>query len=230
MNVELLELASAILGELCEEVVFVGGATVALWITDPAAPEPRATDDVDVIVEVATMRDFYAFENKLRDKGFVEDAESGVICRWKHRETSLILDAMPGDPTILGFSNRWYTASLAEAVERTLPSGTSIRAVPPPYFLATKVEAFKDRGNGDFLGSRDFGDIVVLLDGRSEIEAEVAAADSELRNYLSEELQTMMANPRFEAGISGALRGDAASQQRGDLIVKPRIRSIIDAR
>jgi hypothetical protein len=229
MNVELLELASAVLDELCEEVVFVGGATVALWITDPSAPETRVTDDVDVIVEVATRRDFYVFEEKLREKGFVEDTENGVICRWKHRETSLILDAMPADPTILGFSNRWYTASLARAVDRTLPSGASIRAVPPSYFLATKIEAFKDRGKGDFLGSPDFGDIIVLIDGRAEVETEVAAADSDLRKYLSEEFETMLANPRFDDGVSGALRGDVASQQRGDLIVKPRIRSIIDA-
>lgn len=229
MNVELLELASAALGELCEEVVFVGGATVALWITDPAAPETRVTDDVDVIIEVATRRDFYAFEQKLREKGFVEDTESGVICRWKHRETFLILDAMPANPTILGFSSRWYTASLAQAVERTLPSGSSIRAVPPPHFLATKVEAFKDRGKEDFLGSRDFGDIIVLIDGRAEVEAEVAAAASDLRKYLSEEFAAMMADPRFDGGVSGALRGDAASQQRAELVVKPRIRSIIDA-
>lgn len=38
MTIELLELAASGLGELLEEVAFVGGATVALWITDPAAP------------------------------------------------------------------------------------------------------------------------------------------------------------------------------------------------
>ena len=53
MSVELLELAAAALGELLDEVVFVGGATVGLWITDPAAPAPRPTKDVDVIVEVS---------------------------------------------------------------------------------------------------------------------------------------------------------------------------------
>ena len=51
MSVDLLELAAAALGELRDEVVFVGGATVGLWITDPAAPPPRPTVDVDVIVE-----------------------------------------------------------------------------------------------------------------------------------------------------------------------------------
>lgn len=229
MNVELLEVASAVLGELCDEVVFVGGATVTLWITDPSAPETRVTDDVDVIVEVATRTDFYAFEEKLREKGFVEDAESGVICRWNHRGSSLTLDAMPADPTILGFSNRWYADSVERAVERALPSGTSIRAVPPPYFLATKIEAFKSRGKGDFLGSRDFGDVIALIDGRAELEREVAAGDPDLRKYLAEEFEAMLSNPRFEDGVSGALRGDVTSQRRVDLVVKPRIRLIISS-
>ncbi|HVC07700.1 MAG TPA: hypothetical protein VND98_08985 [Solirubrobacterales bacterium] len=38
MSIDLLERGAAALGELIDEVVFVGGATIALWITDPAAP------------------------------------------------------------------------------------------------------------------------------------------------------------------------------------------------
>ncbi len=36
MSIPLLELAAAHLGDLLPEVTFVGGATVVLWITDPA--------------------------------------------------------------------------------------------------------------------------------------------------------------------------------------------------
>lgn len=54
MSIELLERAALVLGPLAEEVVFVGGATVVLWITDPGAPPPRPTLDVDVVVEVTT--------------------------------------------------------------------------------------------------------------------------------------------------------------------------------
>jgi hypothetical protein len=49
-----LETAARILGPVLDEVVFVGGATVHLWITEPGAPPARATEDVDVICEVAT--------------------------------------------------------------------------------------------------------------------------------------------------------------------------------
>lgn len=34
MNTELLELAASTLGELADRVVFVGGATVGLWISE----------------------------------------------------------------------------------------------------------------------------------------------------------------------------------------------------
>lgn len=105
MTVDLLELAAAALDDLLEEVVFVGGATVTLWITDPAAQPPRPTKDVDVIVEVTTRGGFHAFEGRLRERGFREDQESGVICRWQHRDSGLILDAMPADASILGFQN-----------------------------------------------------------------------------------------------------------------------------
>ena len=55
-NIEMLARAAEALGELKDEVVFVGGAVVELFITDPAAPRPRFTQDVDVVVEVATLR------------------------------------------------------------------------------------------------------------------------------------------------------------------------------
>ena len=183
MSIELLERAADALADLLGEVVFVGGATVALWITDPGAPPPRPTKDVDVIVEVATRTAWHEFEARLRDHGFAEDQEDGVICRWRH--STLILDAMPSKPGFLGFENRWQAASLPFALQRELPSGQQIRAVSPPYLFATKIEAFKGRGNGDFLGSRDFDDIVTLVDGREELVDEVRGADPDVQDYLA---------------------------------------------
>jgi hypothetical protein len=152
VSIDLLELAADTLGELLEEVVFVGGATVVLWITDPGAPPVRPTKDVDVVVEVATRSAFHEFEARLRERRFAEDQEEGVICRWRH-PSGLILDAMPSQPGILGFENRWQGAAIPHAIERELPSGAPIRAVSPPYLLATKLAAFKGRGKRDFLGS-----------------------------------------------------------------------------
>jgi ASC-1-like (ASCH) protein len=72
-NIRMLELAAEHLGDLLGEVVFVGGATVELWITDEAAPEFRPTDDIDVVVEITTVRDYHRFEKRVREAGFEHD-------------------------------------------------------------------------------------------------------------------------------------------------------------
>jgi hypothetical protein len=198
MNIELLELAAATLDDLLPELAFVGGATVELWITDPGAPPVRATNDVDVVVEVTTRGDFHAFEDRLRNHRFGPDLDDGIICRWLHRDNGLILDAMPSKPDILGFANHWQAAALPHAIDRKLPSGATIRAIPPPYLVATKLEAFKGRGNNDFLASRDIADIVVLLDGRKELTDEIADSDANLRHYLAGEFTSLLQQPRFK--------------------------------
>lgn len=115
MSVELLELAAEALDDLLDQVVFLGGASVSLWITDPGAPPARPTKDVDVVVEVTSRSAWHSFEARLREHGFAEDREDGVICRW--RRSALILDAMPSDPGLLGFENRWQAASIPHALE-----------------------------------------------------------------------------------------------------------------
>jgi nucleotidyltransferase AbiEii toxin of type IV toxin-antitoxin system len=137
---------------------------------------------------------------------------------------------MPANPAILGFANRWQGASLPHATKRLLPSGTTIRAVPPPYLLATKLEALSGRGRQDFLGSRDFADVIALVDGRAELVDEVRQSDTDLRMYLADELARLATDPRFLDGVAGALRPDSASQARAESVVRPRLREIIAAR
>jgi CO dehydrogenase/acetyl-CoA synthase delta subunit len=76
VTVELLGAAAAELGDLREQVVFLGGATIGLWFTDPAVREPRVTYDVDVVAEVTTLGAYAQFQEELRRHGFVEDVES----------------------------------------------------------------------------------------------------------------------------------------------------------
>jgi len=222
----MLELAAENLGEMLEEVVFVGDASLGLWISDPGAPPVRPTKDVDVIVEVTTRSEFHAFEERLRRQRFDEDQEDGVICRKRHRDSGLILDVIPSAGEILGFENRWQREALPHARHVTLPSGRIVRAASPPYLLATKLEAFGSRGGGDFLGSRDFGDVVVLIDGREELVDEVHTAEHGLRRYLADTLTALSQERGFEYGLSGALLPDEASQARADIVVRPRMRRI----
>lgn len=90
MSIDLLERGAAALGPLVEQVAFVGGATITLRITDPGAPALRPTKDVDVVVEVATRSALHEFEDELRGRGFRNDVDSRVICRWRHEADDLI--------------------------------------------------------------------------------------------------------------------------------------------
>jgi predicted nucleotidyltransferase len=143
-----LELAAELLGPVLGDVVFVGGATVHLWVTDPEAPPVRATDDVDVICEVASRARYYRLGERLRERGFQEAADASVLCRWRNAEPHLVLDVMPTDPDILGFSNPWYGEAIASAAMVALDSGAEIRAARPALLVATKLCAWKGRVTG----------------------------------------------------------------------------------
>ncbi len=226
MSIGLLEQAADAVGPLCEEVIFLGGACIALWITDPGAPAPRPTKDVDVVVEVASRLGYERFSERMRAQGFAEDSSSPVICRWRHLRSGLSLDAMPTNPAILALDNHWQAAAVPHAVERGLPSGAVIRAATPPYLLATKLEAFADRGRDDPIASRDFEDIITLMDGRAEILEEVRAAPEDVRAYLADQLTELQKIPDFLTMVASMLRPDRASQARVETVVLPRLHEI----
>ncbi len=201
----MLERAARELEPFLDELAFVGGATIALWITDPGAPEPRVTKDVDVVVEVTSRLAWYRFEERLRDHGLRQDSSSPVICRWRvgAPEDELLLDLMPDNATILGFENRWQRPALDRAKVVLLSSGRELRAIPPPYLLATKLEAWKGRGGGDHLRSHDLEDVIKLVDGRAEVVEEVGGAPDDLQAFIAEELESLLTQPRFVDATSG---------------------------
>ena len=225
-NIEMLEIAVERLGRLIDDVVFLGGCATGLLLTDPAAPPIRATRDVDVMVEVASLAGYHRFNEKLRKRGFKEDSSpEAPICRWQ--SGSIVLDVMPTDPELLGFGNQWFARAFPAAHYRRLPSGNTIRVLPSPYFLATKIEAFDHRGAGDFLLSRDVEDVVAIMDGRLEIVIEIKNAENDLRNYLVRRLSQWLKNPDFMDALPGLLPPDAASQARASIIIQ-RIEMILE--
>ena len=84
-NLDMIDLVAAGLKDLCAEVVFVGGATTALYIDDPGAAEPRPTEDVDCVIEISSRPEYHEeLEPKLMKLGFKHDATPGApVCRWK---------------------------------------------------------------------------------------------------------------------------------------------------
>jgi hypothetical protein len=221
VTVDLLEAAAAELGELRDKVVFLGGATIGLWFTDPAARGPRVTYDVDVVAEVTTLGAYAQFQEELRRRGFAEDIESGITIRYRHRESGLILDVLPLEVRLAGLGGRWLKPAAQAAAARSLPSATELRLVPPAWLVVTKLEAFADRGNDDCLSSRDFEDVVLLVDGREELAGELDALPDDARAYVRGEFGRVLGLPSFEYGVEGALAA-ADSRERARAVTIPR--------
>jgi hypothetical protein len=223
-NADLLLSAVQKLVPLLDRIVFVGGCAAGLLITDPGAAPVRPTVDVDAIVETASYAELVALEVLLRQLGFDQPhVDCASLCRWIQGD--LILDLMPTDSSILGFTNRWYSQALENA--ETVEVGEhKIRLISASYFLATKLEAFHGRGQFDYRMSRDIEDIVTVLDGRQEIVAEVQRSTASLRQYLEDEFSGLLSERDFLEALPGHLLPDAVSQQRIRIILD-RVRQIV---
>ncbi|WP_337053684.1 hypothetical protein [Pseudoxanthomonas sp. USHLN014] len=223
-NLPRLRVIAEALGDLREQVVFLGGAVVGLLVSDPLAERVRATYDVDAVVDLE-WSGFRRLEARVEAQGFIREMESGVVCRWVHRATGLIFDLMPVDPGVLGFSNRWYGYAVETARAARVSSHLSIRLVTAVAFVATKLEAFATRGGGDFLASHDLEDVLNVVDGRDELAAEMAAAPSELRRTVSEVFARLVSNPAFVNALPGLITDSGRAG-----IVLRRLRAMVDQR
>lgn len=126
---------------------------------------------------------------------------------------------MPTVESILGFSNRWYEAAMNTSVNVDLTADVSIRLVAPPYFLATKLEAFLSRGKGDYLESHDLEDVLSVIDGRPEIIAEVACAAIELQKFVAEVFGPLLADDSFVDRLPGLLL-DGSPAERTNIVLQ----------
>jgi len=202
-NMAMLKIVANKLGELNQDVVYVGGCATALLVNDPLAVDVRTTLDVDCIIDVISLMQYHKFEEKLRKKGFKNASHDNVICRWICDE--IILDVMPTDEKIFGFGNRWYKEALQNAVTHEIGSGIQIKSITAPYFIATKIEAFKTRGDNDLLVSHDFEDIITVIAGRKNIVEEIKNANNPLMKHLQKEFEIIKNNDQFERVLPGHL-------------------------
>jgi hypothetical protein len=226
-NRALFESVVHLLAPLLDELVFVGGCTTGLFLTDPAAGGIRPTKDVDAIVDVTSYAKYAALSERLRALGLAEDPTPGApLCRWRRDE--FIVDVMPVDEHVLGFSNRWYPAAI-ETAQILQIAGHEVRVVTPALFIATKLDAFHGRGGGDIVASHDLEDIIAVVDGRPAIGSDVAAARADVRDYIGTEIRALLDDPNFVEALGGFLLPDAASQGRRSLL-EARLRALYSPR
>lgn len=218
-NRDLLLRVSARLEPLLGEMVFVGGHVAELLITDPAATRVRATQDVDVVCSATSRSEYQELGDQLKAHGFTEDMRDGApTCRWRCGND--ILDVMPAEGTVLGFRGRWHQEVLRTAQQFQLSDELVIPIAAGPAFLATKADAFSDRGEGDLYGSHDIEDIIAVVAGRPTILSEVSSSAPDLREYLSRAAAGFLRSESFEDVVLGALPDARVLPGTTDIVMK----------
>jgi len=206
------------LGELNREVVFVGGAMVSLYIDDPSAEDIRPTKDIDLTFQVTTVSQLEALREALIDKGFQEQADSNVICRFTYED--LLVDVMSTQTIGWAPSNRWFASGFDKAITARLEN-VEVQILPLPYFLASKMDAFFDRGINDLYASHDFEDIVYLFNYSTGLVEQVLNADSgALRNYLVDCIKKILEDERIRNAMPGHLFFDGVDERMEIIIAK----------
>ena len=95
-NLSLLLAMARALGALRERVVFVGGCATGLLITNAAATDVRSTEDVDAIIEIASLAAYHGLRPALSQLGFVQTMEDNTPpFRWQW--LGMQLDLVPLD-------------------------------------------------------------------------------------------------------------------------------------
>jgi hypothetical protein len=202
-NLDLLAGVAERIAPLLDDVVLVGGCAVDLLVTDPGAPPPRVTLDVDLAIEVASYLAYADLGKRLANLGFGPGREwQDPICRFRSAD-GLVIDLMPADPAILGFGSRWFGLAVAGAWSFDLAGGRQIRCIAAPLFLAAKLDAFASRGRGDVLASHDLEDVLAVINGRPEVASEVRASDAEARSFIVKSIDGLMASDAFRNAAPG---------------------------
>lgn len=218
-NVEMLCRVAEALRALDIDVVYVGGATIALYLDPYAASQVRVTLDVDCVVPISTLTGYQALEGRLRTLGFRHcKDEDAPICRWNYQE--LIVDIMPIDDNVLGFGNRFSRLGFTLAQNCEVAPGIVIRTLTPPYFFASKIEAYETRGSRAPYESKDLEDLIALLDGAPELESEMAAADDEVRDRVAEWANRLVRDPLVRDLVEGHLSRGPLFDERAERVLQ----------
>lgn len=215
VNIERLERVSSALGNLADEMLFTGGSSVELYLERPAKTQIRPTKDVDCITKVITRTDFDTLEKRLRALGFTDaglTAEKGPQCRFTFED--ILIDFIPLDEKVFGFSNRWFPEAFLSPLQSSLPSGRVIKLPSLPCFLAIKLETMLARGGEDLRDSWDLEDIIVVLDSLLEPSNALQQATQKVRDFVQQTLSTQLKDPYFAESVESCSPSGFEQAQR----------------
>jgi len=167
-----------VFGDEARHFVFVGGCVMGLYARPQGSPI-RTTKDVDCVSTLVPW--------VLQQKTLAKLCEQGILrpdpeiqCRYRIKGTDVDVDVLSPEGLNVGGPNPWLQLGSQKAKPYVLEDGRSINALTPPYFLATKLVAFEDRGT-DPQSSKDLEDIVAVAvevpDLVEQVTAEVIARE-----------------------------------------------------
>jgi hypothetical protein len=202
VNREAIKKIATALGELNDQLIYVGGATVGLYVSDPAADDIRPTKDVDISLSLATLSALEDMRQELTRRGFMQTAEDQIICRFRYDE--ILVDVMNTKAIGWAPANPWFAPGFL-AKEPFKIDGQNIFILPLSYFLASKFVAFDNRGNQEPRSSHDFEDIVYLLDNTIDLPNQIQNAPSDVKSFLRNEWSGILNDKTKQEAILGNL-------------------------
>ena len=206
------------LGDLNSKVVFVGGAMVSLYIDDPSAEDIRPTKDIDLTFQITTVSQLEALRQDLIDRGFHEHTDSNVICRFTFED--LLVDVMSTQTVGWAPGNRWFAAGFDKAITVRLEE-VEVQILPLPYFMASKLDAFFDRGMRDLYASHDLEDIVYLFNYATRLVEQILSAEEDaVKNYLVASIKKILENEQIMNALPGHLYFDGVDERLEIIIDK----------
>lgn len=187
INLAVVAEVAIALKEIKDQVVFVGGAVVSLYTDDPAADEIRPTQDVDMTLNIVNLSEWATIQEKLAGMGIHPDPFGHAICSYRYK--NIPLDIMPAEDGPLGPANKWYKIGFDD-LQSVDVHGQVVQILSAPCYLATKFEAYNDRGT-DYRISHDIEDIIYILDNRTTIVEEVLNTDNRIKDYIVQQLKAI---------------------------------------
>ncbi len=220
--IKAIETIANALGDLNDQVVYVGGAVVGLYVDEPGAPEARPTKDIDIVVEIASAYQLEVFRQKLAERGIQFTSDEKVVCHFTYQ--NILLDVMATKEIGWAPANPWFQNGFKSAQIHRL-GNVQIKIMLLAYYLAAKLTAFKNRG-GDPRTSHDFEDVVYILDNRTTLIADILESDDDVKFFLISEFNAMLTDAILQEAVLAHLEL-ATQTERYEMLVR-KLQKIID--
>jgi predicted nucleotidyltransferase len=182
INLKIIEKVASALGGLNDGMLYVGGAVVSLYATDEGAEQPRPTRDIDISVQIGTYSQMDQLRVKLAAKNIYPASTETVMYRYSYED--ILIDFIPYEQTPLGPTNSWLKPGFKKAHPIEI-GDNEINILPVSLFLATKWEAFKNRGSDPRM-SHDFEDIIYVINNNLYLINDVIRANENVQEFLKE--------------------------------------------